>query len=52
MEPVDVDTFEALVAESLATIPDALRAEMENVAIIIDDESPRVRSSASTRGFP
>lgn len=40
MEPVDVDTFEALVAESLATIPDELRTEMENVAIIIDDESP------------
>ena len=40
MEPVDVDTFEALVAEALATIPDQLRSEMENVAIIIDDESP------------
>ncbi len=40
MEPVDVDAFEALVAEALATIPDKLRAEMENVAIIIDDESP------------
>ncbi len=40
MEPVDIDTFEALVAESLATIPDELRSEMENVAIIIDDESP------------
>jgi predicted Zn-dependent protease with MMP-like domain len=40
MEPVDVDAFEALVADALATIPDELRAEMENVAIIIDDESP------------
>ncbi len=40
MEPVDVETFEALVAQALATIPDELRAEMENVAIIIDDESP------------
>jgi predicted Zn-dependent protease with MMP-like domain len=40
MEPVDVDTFESLVADALATIPDQLRAEMENVAIIIDDESP------------
>jgi predicted Zn-dependent protease with MMP-like domain len=40
MEPIDIDSFEALVADALATIPDNLRAEMENVAIIIDDESP------------
>jgi predicted Zn-dependent protease with MMP-like domain len=40
VEPIDVDTFEALVADALATIPDELRAQMENVAIIIDDESP------------
>ncbi len=40
MEPIDVDTFEALVTDALATIPDGLRAEMENVAIIIDYESP------------
>ncbi len=40
MEPIDVDAFEALVADALATIPDELRAEMENVAIIIDNESP------------
>ncbi len=40
MEPIDVDAFEALVVDALATIPDDLRREMENVAIIIDDESP------------
>jgi predicted Zn-dependent protease with MMP-like domain len=40
MEPIAVDAFEGLVAEALATIPDQLRSEMENVAIIIDDESP------------
>jgi hypothetical protein len=40
MEPIDVDTFETLVADALATIPDELRVEMDNVAIIIDDESP------------
>jgi predicted Zn-dependent protease with MMP-like domain len=40
MEPIDIDAFEALVADALATIPDELRAEMENVAIIIDNESP------------
>ncbi|HEY1444574.1 MAG TPA: metallopeptidase family protein [Acidimicrobiales bacterium] len=40
MEPIDVDAFEALVTDALATIPDNLRAEMQNVAIIIDYESP------------
>ena len=40
MEPVDVDTFESLVVDAMATIPDELRAEMDNVAVIIDDESP------------
>ena len=40
VEPIDVDSFEALVAAALESIPDRLRAEMENVAIIIDDQSP------------
>lgn len=40
VEPIDVDAFEDLVAEALESIPENLRAEMENVAIIIDDESP------------
>jgi len=40
MDPISVDAFEGLVADALATIPDELRVAMENVAIIIDDESP------------
>ena len=40
MEPIPVDSFEELVADALATIPERLRVEMENVAIIIDDQSP------------
>jgi predicted Zn-dependent protease with MMP-like domain len=40
MEPVAVEAFEALVADALMTIPDNLRSEMENLAIIIDSESP------------
>ena len=40
MEPVGTEAFEALVAEALATIPDGLRAQMENVAIVVDDQSP------------
>jgi predicted Zn-dependent protease with MMP-like domain len=37
---MDTDAFEELVTDALTTIPDGLRAEMENVAIIIDYESP------------
>ncbi len=40
VEPIDVDAFEELVVDALATIPDDLRAEIDNVAIIIDDRSP------------
>jgi len=40
MESIDIDTFEALVEEALASIPADLRAELDNVAIIIDYESP------------
>jgi predicted Zn-dependent protease with MMP-like domain len=40
VEPIDVDAFEVLVADALATIPEELRVEMDNVAIIIDYESP------------
>ena len=40
MDPIDTDAFEALVAQALATIPEELRAAMDNVAIIVDDDSP------------
>jgi predicted Zn-dependent protease with MMP-like domain len=40
MEPIDPDAFETLVDEALANIPDDLRAQLDNVAIIIDYESP------------
>jgi predicted Zn-dependent protease with MMP-like domain len=52
MQPIDVDAFEALVAEALATIPDKLRAEMDNVAIIIDDQSPPGRLYGLYEGVP
>jgi predicted Zn-dependent protease with MMP-like domain len=52
MEPVDIDAFEVLVADALATIPNELRAEMENVAIIIDDESPPGPLFGLYEGFP
>ena len=40
MQPIDVDVFETLVTEALDTIPERLRREMDNVAILIDDQSP------------
>ena len=40
VEPIPVDAFEVLVADALESIPANLRAEMENVAIIVDDQSP------------
>jgi predicted Zn-dependent protease with MMP-like domain len=52
MEPIDVTTFEALVADALEEIPDELRTEMDNVAIIIDDESPPGRLYGLYEGIP
>jgi predicted Zn-dependent protease with MMP-like domain len=52
MEPIDVDAFEALVTDALATIPHDLRAEMQNVAIIIDYESPPGRLFGLYEGIP
>jgi predicted Zn-dependent protease with MMP-like domain len=52
MEPISVNAFEALVADALEVIPDQLRAEMENVAIIIDDESPPGRLYGLYEGVP
>ncbi|HEY1827110.1 MAG TPA: metallopeptidase family protein [Acidimicrobiales bacterium] len=52
MDPVDVDAFEALVGDALATIPDKLRSEMDNVAIIIDDQSPPGRLYGLYEGVP
>jgi predicted Zn-dependent protease with MMP-like domain len=52
MDPIDLDRFEAMVTDALATIPDTLRAEMENVAIIIDDQSPPGRLYGLYEGVP
>jgi predicted Zn-dependent protease with MMP-like domain len=52
VEPIDVKSFEALVADALDAIPDQLRAEMENVAIIVDDESPPGRLYGLYEGIP
>jgi predicted Zn-dependent protease with MMP-like domain len=40
MVRMDLATFEELVSDALDGIPPQLRSEMENVAIVVDDESP------------
>ena len=40
MRPLPTDRFEELVAEALDSLPDELAAAMDNVAVILDDESP------------
>jgi predicted Zn-dependent protease with MMP-like domain len=40
MVTMDVATFEQLVTDALDGIPAGLRSAMENVALVIDDESP------------
>ncbi len=52
MDPIDVTDFEVLVAAALEAIPEELRAEMENVAIIIDDQSPPGRLYGLYEGVP
>jgi predicted Zn-dependent protease with MMP-like domain len=37
---MSLEQFEDLVADALDEIPDELRAAMENVAVLVDDESP------------
>src|SRR3974390_1609677 len=38
VEPIPLDAFEVLVADALESIPENLRADMENVAIIVEDQ--------------
>ena len=52
MEPMEVDEFEALVNDALNSIPDELRAQMDNVAIVIDYESPPGRLYGLYEGTP
>jgi len=52
VEPIDVDEFEVLVADALASIPEELRTEMDNVAIIIDYESPPGSLFGLYQGIP
>lgn len=52
MVAVTVAVFEGLVAEALAGIPEGLRAQIDNVAVLVDAASPPGASSGSTRACP
>jgi predicted Zn-dependent protease with MMP-like domain len=47
-----VEQFEALVADSLDGIPEQLRGAMENVAVLVDDQSPPGRLFGLYEGVP
>ena len=40
MEPVDADTFEALVSEELDRLPEWLAEAVDNVVVMIEDSHP------------
>jgi predicted Zn-dependent protease with MMP-like domain len=40
MIAMDTDAFEELVGDAIDSIPPGLRSAMENVAVVVDDESP------------
>jgi predicted Zn-dependent protease with MMP-like domain len=52
MVAVELERFEALVADALDRLPDSLGRTMENVAIIIDEESPPGRLLGLYEGVP
>jgi predicted Zn-dependent protease with MMP-like domain len=47
-----VEAFEALVTDALDGIPPKLRAAMENVAVLVDDQSPPGRLFGLYEGVP
>ena len=50
--PPDEVDFERTVEEAVASLPDGLRGFMSNVAIVIDDESPRPGVLGLYQGSP
>ena len=50
--PPDEVDFERTVEEAVASLPDDLRTFMSNVAVVIDDESPRPGVLGLYQGYP
>ncbi len=51
LAPGEID-FEAEVEAAVASLPDDLRGFMSNVAIVVEDESPRPGVLGLYQGFP
>jgi predicted Zn-dependent protease with MMP-like domain len=52
MVTVSVEDFEDLVTRALDAIPERLRASMDNVAVVVDDQSPPGRLLGLYEGVP
>jgi len=52
VRPLPTDRFEELVVAALADLPDELAAAMDNVAVILDDESPPGELLGLYEGIP
>ena len=52
MVTVSVEEFEDLVTRALDAIPERLRASMDNVAVVVDDQRPPGRLLGLYEGVP
>ena len=52
MRPLPTDRFEELVLQALGDLPEDLAAAMDNVAVILDDESPAGELLGLYEGIP
>ena len=52
MRPLATDRFEELVVEAIDGLPEELAAAMDNVAVILDDESPPGELLGLYEGIP
>lgn len=52
MQPLDIDAFEALVADAIDSLPDQLLDLLDNVVIMIDDEHPEEDLLGLYEGIP
>ena len=52
MVTMPVEQFEDLVASAITKIPEKLRANIENVAVVVDDSSPPGRLLGLYQGVP
>lgn len=51
-EPVPREQFEAWIADAVAALPKNLRDQMDNVAIVLDDETPPRQLLGLYHGIP